>query len=654
MKQFRLLIAALLWPAAWAAAQNPDHDFEEMVCKEAAAHAEVVTARGGPMTFEDPSFDLKYYRFEWAVDPAVYQIGGKATAYFTAKKNGLATLEFNLSTQLTVDAIKFQGSNIAFSQNGTYGLTVSLPAPLALGATDSVSITYHGVPPSGGFGSFIQSSHAGVPIIWTLSEPFGAQDWWPCKNGLTDKVDSLDVFVTTPEQYRAASNGLLVGETATGSGSKTYHWKHRYPIAPYLVAIAVTNYEQYTDIVPLSNGVQMPMLNYVYPENLADAKAGTADMVQVVQFYDSLFVNYPFFKEKYGHAQFGWGGGMEHQTMSFVINYGWGLLAHEMAHQWFGDMITCASWEDIWLNEGFATFLEGLTRERFPFGMDWYNWRKLKIDNVTSQPNGSVRVDDTTSVNRIFSGRLSYNKGAYLLHMLRWKLGDKAFFNGIRAYANTAKFKFAKTPALVAQLEAASGQDLTEFFKDWYYGQGWPSYQLQWAQDAGKKLTVTLGQTQSDPSVSFFEMPVPVRFSGQGQDTVLRLENTFSGQTFMAQLPFAVDAVEFDPDLWLLSANNSIQQVSATGSAAAFPGSLDALPNPAHGQFSAVLQLPAAEVVRFSLVNALGVAVRESSEVVPAGRFERSFDVGNLPAGAYFLTAKGASGWLARRPVALF
>lgn len=607
-----------------ALAQESEHTH----CGKAEAQFQLAHARG-LSTFEDLSFDLHYYRFEWYIDPAVYSISGAATAYFTSKIDGLDQLEFNLSTQLTVDAVQYHGTVLPFTQSGDYGLSIQLPAALALNTLDSLSIRYHGAPPSGGFGSFIQSSHNGTPILWTLSEPYGAQDWWPCKNGLTDKIDSLDVFIRTPGIYRAASNGKLVGEVADGNEA-VYHWQHRYPIAPYLIAIAVTNYVQYTDNVPLKNGVTMPMLNYVYPEQLQAAQSGTGELVRALQFYDSLFVTYPFYQEKYGHAQFGWGGGMEHQTMSYVVNYSWGLLTHELAHQWFGDMVTCGSWEDIWLNEGFATYLEGISRERFHPG-DWTPWKQGRINSITGQAGGSVRVDDTSSVGRIFSGRLTYNKGAYLLHMLRWKLGNEAFFQGVRNYLEARRFNYAITPQFKAHLEAASGQNLTEYFADWYYGQGYPSYQLLWSQDAGKQLSLTLSQTQSHPSVSFFEMPVPIRFFGPQGDTTLVVQHTASGQQFSISLPFEVENAQIDPELWLITANNTVTKGTTSSVEANTFAALDIAPNPCVARTQISLQ-SGATIARIELFDLQGKLLKTFSGVHST---RQELDLSQWPAGCY-------------------
>ena len=457
------------------------------------------------------NYDLKYNRCEWQIDPAINYIKGAVTFFFEPTVNGFNQIQFDLSDSLTVDSVKYHSTSLTFNHLSNDVLQITLNNTIPINTLDSLTIFYQGMPAGSGFGSFIQSTHNGTPIIWTLSEPFGAKDWWPCKNDLIDKSDSMDVIVTVPQGNRVASNGLLVSESSSGS-NVIFHWKTRYAIASYLVAIGVTNYVQYSNYVPLPAGDSLLILNYVYPEDLVPAQSQTPDIINVIKLYDSLTIQYPFSKEKYGHCEFGWGGGMEHQTMSYVVNFGHELIAHECAHQWFGDRVTCGSWQDIWLNEGFATYFEGLTEERL-FPSTWMSWKQNKISSVTASPNGSVLCSDTTSVNRIFDGRLSYNKGSYLLHMLRWKLGDSLFFKSLKNYLNDPllAWNYAKTPNLKTHFENTSGQNLTSFFNEWYYNQGYPSYQLAWSQ-AGNAVTLTVNQTQSDPSVSFYDMPIPVQF----------------------------------------------------------------------------------------------------------------------------------------------
>jgi aminopeptidase N len=247
---------------------------------------------------------------------------------------------------------------------------------------------------------------------------------------------------------------------------------------------------------------------------------------------------------------------MEHQTMSFMTNLDFELVAHEMAHQWFGDYITLSSWHDIWLNEGFATYLTGLTYENLLNGQYWQTWKDIQVKRIISSPDGSVYVSDTTDVNRIFNGRLSYSKGAYLLHMLRWEMGDSLFFKGMKNYLNDPEIAngFASQQQFVKHMETVADTSFTEFFKDWYYGEGYPIYRLTYYTDYGDfgKQKLRISQSSSNSSVGFFEMHIPVRVWKDGKYTDLRLYNTNQNQEFVIS-ETKVDRIEFDPDKWLIA-----------------------------------------------------------------------------------------------------
>ncbi len=585
------------------------------------------------------NYNVIYHRCVWSVDPAVNAIKGNITTYFKPTISGFNQMEFDLAISLIVDSVKYHSSNLSFTQLATDILRINLVSTIPINTIDSITVFYQGVPPSNGFGSFIQSTHSGVPILWTLSEPYGAKDWWPCKQSLNDKIDSLDIIVTVPQVNRVGSNGVLLSENIIGT-DKVFHWKTKYPIAAYLVAIAVTNYSYYSDFVPLQSGGSLEVLNYVYPENLATAQAQTPDIINVIKFYDSLTIEYPFAKEKYGHAQFNWGGGMEHQTMTFLINFGHALMAHECAHQWFGDHVTCGSWQDIWLNEGFATYFEGLTEERY-FPSTWMSWKTNKLGNITSQPGGSVLCDDTTSVNRIFDGRLSYDKGGYLLHMLRWKLGDSLFFLALKNYLNDPLISgaYAHTPQLKAHLEAVSGQNLTAFFDQWYYKQGFPSYHILYGQ-TGSAVSVTANQTQSNASVAFFEMPIPIKFIGQTQDTTIVFDNQSSGQVFSATVNFPIISAQFDPELWLISANNTMTGISEYPSV---DNQVSIYPNPAKDIVN-ILSLNNANAVEFiEITDVLGQLVFQSDKYKGIQK-TISINTTGLKKGTYFIKVTLRSG----------
>ncbi len=555
---FSLLLGIIVSTSAFAQMEQHSlsYDISHMTASEQCAHAKQQLYGKMEYNFSYPgqNIDVLYHRMNWYINPSISYIRGSVFTLFKTLADSVGEITFELDTAMTVDSVLYHGQPITFADSGAYLLNLYLPSVLANQTVDSVEVFYQGAPDvGGGFGSFIQSTHNGSPIIWTLSEPYGAKAWWPGENNLSDKIDSLDVYVHTQNGQRVASNGVLVS-TINEPGGKVFHWKHRYPIATYLVAIAVTNYVAFSNYAPISSGV-VKILNYIYPEDSAQVATQTPDVITSIQLYSRLFIDYPFINEKYGHAQFGWGGGMEHQTMSFMGGFSHSLTAHELAHQWFGDMVTCASWHDIWLNEGFATYLTGLTYENMP-GTPWWNrWKQQNSSYVMREPAGSVYCDDTTSVNRIFNSRLSYSKGAYVLHMLRWVCGDSAFFAGIRNYLldSNLTYGYAHTSDLKAHLEASSGLNLTTFFNNWYYGQGYPIYQVNTYQANADSISITLNQTTSDSSVSFFEMPVPIRLKGALLDTIVVLPNSFSGQQFSVKVNCFIDTVEFDPDIHLIA-----------------------------------------------------------------------------------------------------
>jgi len=513
------------------------------------------------------NYDVKYHRLELNIDPSVATISGNVTTYFEAKET-MTEITFDLADNMIVSQVLQRGSNLSYTQNSDDELIITLPTTQAQGVLDSLTVSYAGNPVSSGFGSFEQTTHGNDndPIIWTLSEPYGAKGWWPCKQDLIDKIEDIDVYITTPvlnplnKPYVAVSNGLEQSQVVTGS-EKTTHFKHGHPIPAYLIAVAVTNYEVYSHEVA-NNGNPFDIVNYVYPENLASAQASTGVTVDIMNLFTNLFEEYPFADEKYGHAQFGWGGGMEHTTISFMGSFNRGLIAHELAHQWFGNKITCGSWKDIWLNEGFATYLSGLVIEGLDGAPSFKSWRQQTVNSITSQPHGAVYLtdQDTTSVNRIFSSRLSYNKGAMVLHMLRKKLGDADFYQGLQNYLDSPDlaYDYAKTEDFIDVMEATTGEDLDEFFNDWVYNQGYPTYAVNWNQDESQ-LQLMVSQTQSHASVSFFEAEVPIRILGTfGESLDLVLNNTINNEQFFETVNFTVQEVLIDPDYHLISKNNTV------------------------------------------------------------------------------------------------
>ena len=510
------------------------------------------------LNFPGNNYNVLYHRCQWEIDPAVLFISGSVTTYFKTIEPEVSHISFNLTDSLVVDSVIYQNQLADFSRINPNELLIYLDETLPFGTVDSVIVFYHGVPQAGdGFGSFVQGYHDGTPVIWTFAQPYGSGDWWPCKNDLSDKIDSIDIFVKTPAPNRVASCGVLVDSVNDGDNI-IYHWKHRYPVAACLVGVAVTNYISFV-YTAYSGQNELEVLNYIYPEEYSSLIEIIKRIVPLIELFSELFIPYPYIDEKYGHASFEHPGGVQTQTMSFMESYTQDIMAHELAHQWFGNYITTSSWHEIWLNEGFATYCTGLNYEHFFEGYYWPIWKNNTLNAIIGEPDGSVYVEDTTDIMRVYSPRLTYHKGAYLVHMLRWVLGDEHFFQAIKNYLNDPNlaFGYATTEDLKNHLETVGGIDLTEFFDDWYFGEGYPTYSLQCITTPDNKLRVTIVQEQSHSSVDFFEMPLPVLFYGPLTDSTIIFDHQFSGQEFVVDLGFVPDSLTIDPEIWLISGENS-------------------------------------------------------------------------------------------------
>lgn len=621
----------LLFSISFSFSQTNEEEFNEIVEAEMKSASKMMNLAVNPNT---TNYDITYHKLEFTVNPAVYSIIGKVTTTYTALSS-MSTVTFDLTNQLVVSSVKLGVTNLTFVQNTNDELVITLPSTQATGTSATIEINYSGSPASGEQ-AFTTSTHSGTPVLYTLSEPFGARDWWPCKQDLNDKINSIDVYITAPSQYTGVSNGLEVNQVTVGT-NKTTHFHHNYPIPAYLIAIAVTNYTVFNQTAGTAPN-DFPIVNYIYPETFnTSVQTQLAQTPLIMNLFESLFEPYPFHTEKYGHAQFGWGGGMEHTTVSFMQNFGRGLIAHELGHQWFGDKITCGSWRDIWLNEGFATYLASIVIENFDGNAAFVANKTGMINNITSQINGAVYLTEAESsdVNRIFSSRLSYNKGAMVLNMLRFKMGDVQFFQGLKNYlADTnLAFKYAVTSDFKSHMEAAYGASLAEFFDDWIYRQGYPTYAIT-AQNWGSgQAKITVNQTQSHFSVTYFEMPVPIRLTGAGGltfDTII--QNTTNNQEFIISVPFTVTGVEFDPKKELISKNNTTILANENFE---LENGIVLFPNPVKNEIN--IQLPSnISVNNITIFNSLGQKIMENHSL--------NFSVSSLSSGVHYVQIETSEG----------
>jgi len=592
-------------------------------------------------------FDVTYYKLDLRLSTSPNNLTGSVTMVARCIVDNLASITLDLMNSLRVDSVLVGGTPVSVAQQPA-SFIVSLNRTYTRGETITAAVYYHGVPGSSGFGSFaFSTTSTGSPWVWSLSEPYGAKDWWPSKDHPGDKADSVDVWVTCDGSFKVGSQGRLVDVVQNPDGTKTHKWQHRYPIATYLVSIAVANYSQVSGWFRYSPTDSMLVLNYSLPDFLSSAISSIPQTVDMLRIYSDLFGLYPFYTEKYGHSQFGWGGGMEHQTMTSLGNFGENLVAHELAHQWFGDMITMRTWPDIWLNEGFATYCVALYQER-KYGQSAYrSYMNGQISSARSAV-GSISVQDTSNVGRLFNGALVYSKGATVLHMLRHVMGDSLFFRAMYQYASDPQFRFktASTRDFQSVCENVFGESLAYFFDEWIYGEKYPSYQYQWETiqvGSRYRVRITISQTTGTSTPVCFTMPLDLRLTGVGLDTTITVFNNTQIQTLMFGLPKEPSAVQLDPNNWILKDASSVLATQFT--------LLQNYPNPFNISTVIPFELPSASAVRLEVFNSLGELVQTlaSHKMYEAGRHAVQFSPLNrdgtpLPSGVYYcrLSVSGA------------
>jgi aminopeptidase N len=505
-------------------------------------------------------YDVAFYYIDLEVNNMSTSIKG-FTEIKACSLNQISELLFELSDQVTIDSLLLNGG-IDTGYIHTNDLIIIDPDTfIDEGEYFTVRIYYHGEPGNDSFFSGISNRidyNWNQRVTYTLSEPFSAKTWFPCKQVLTDKADSAYIFITTDTSLMAGSNGLLTRITPLPGGRQRFEWKTSYPIAFYLLSFAVADYRDYSIYAhPGDKGDSLLIQNYIFDNNnflevnREDIDA-TADMIEL---YSGLFSLYPFHLEKYGHCFAPIGGGMEHQTMTTLASFNFSLVAHELGHQWFGDYVTCATWQDIWINEGFASYTEYIALENLVSDEDAALWMISAHEIARTEPDGSVFIpgQDINDERRIFSGPLSYKKGAAIMHMIRYELNnDSLFFSVLRTFLANFKDSTATGLDFMGVLEDVSGQDFSWFFDQWYFGKGYPVFSMTWWQEKDS-LFIVSSQAGSSIETPFFRTHIDFRLRFvEGTDTLIRLEQTMNNHTFCIPVSEFVSDVLPDPDNWLL------------------------------------------------------------------------------------------------------
>jgi len=565
-------------------------------------------------------FDVLDYEINLVPDFDTESLTGTVKISLRAEEDGVVFVDLDLSNTLTVGSVTSAGTALPFDHSDDV-LRLYPQAPLREGDTWTVTVHYGGVPqPTGFLGFSFGTTPAGDPLLATLSQPYGARSWWPCKDTPSDKATVL-LRVVVPTGMYAASNGIL--ELEAPSGDRTlFQWRHDYPISTYNVSLAVADYVSWEETWRSPGGRELPIEYHVFPEHEEAARFDFGRTTDILDYYTELFGEYPFVDEKYGMAEFVWEGAMEHQTMT---SYGdvfltgdrfyERIIGHELAHHWWGNSMTLSDWGELWVHEGFATLAEGLWVERAE-GTAAYRTFLRRRSNGCCGFSGPISPPD-----RLFNQTV-FNKAAWMLHMLRGFLGDTDFFAAMYDLAQRPELQYGSivTEDVVEQFETSTGRSLQWFFDQWLYRIGRPTFTVEWTtKSVGDRTRVQVEIDQSDLAAPW---TFPLRLRAVTPSGTVDLETFVASDThqFTAFVEGDVQDLQVDPDEWLLkfvveTATDAPAPIGATAQL------LPNAPNPFNPRTALRFELPTPQDVRLRILDARGRVVDVLDPgPMPAGR----------------------------------
>ena len=481
--------------------------------------------------FSNSQYDVTYYDINLEVSDTSTLIKGYCSVNIENNTDNLSWIVFELSNNLVVDSVfcNFQRSEFYHRNDSLFIANGTISDQIIF-----TTIYYQGNGKGNkryGINSNYVAGYHQQNVTWTLCEPFYSKLWFPVKQDLNDKADSVRISLIIDTGLVAVSNGLLDQIIPINNAKNKFVWKTYYPIDYYLISLAVSDYYIYEQYIPF-NDDSLYFVNYIYnsPSYVEKEKRNIDTTIHLIKLYSELFGTYPFANEKYGHVLAPIGGGMEHQTITTLANFNFELVAHELAHQWWGNLVTCSSWQDIWINEGFASYAEYLAIEHLHSKEKADEWLQRTISAVKSYNDGSVYISDyPDSVPRIFSSRLSYDKGAVIIHLLRKKINnDPVFFEILRTFLAENAFSTAGGETFRAVAERISGISLTDFFDDWYYGDGFPEVFITWQSYPD----YTIIEVQKDRNYEFGMNLTLKQFNGLETKVAYEVPDLFNRDTF--------------------------------------------------------------------------------------------------------------------------
>lgn len=567
MKPFALVALLMTLPLLTPAQRNTIYErADEWKQRSAFVNQSVKT------TDWQQNYDITFAYIDVEVHDTSNDIRGNVLYHANGMGDPMKNMKFQLVPELAIDSVLINAVNASFTRTGEL-VDVELPDTIHASQPFTWQVFYHGKPlnPVEFRGLFhIYDEIHQMNVTYTLSEPFHLKEWLPCKEFLTDKIDSVWTFVTTDTSCMAGSNGLLEQIVPLGNGHHRFEWKTRYPMAYYLISLNVadyTEYNLYAHPAGLSDSILVQNFVYDSPTALPAIQSDLNKVPSQIEMYSELYGMYPFHQEKYGHCQVRLSGAMEHQTMTTAGTFWDWVLAHELAHQWFGDYVTCATWQDIWINEGWATYSEYVFYEETGDVSRMDNWKTQTFFHAKQQALGSVYIPfaEASDEDRIFSWDLSYKKGGAITYMMRYLIGnDLLFYEGIRQFISQYANSNATGDQFRMVMESITQMNLQPYFDEWYYGQGYPIFDVNWENDNASPNTVTinLAVTGSSPVTNFLSLPIPLQLNlNDGSDTLVYIQPTASTGEYTVNTGQAFcQSVSFDPENNIVDSVRSISQ----------------------------------------------------------------------------------------------
>ena len=519
------------------------------------------SVKRGSNTLMD-NYDVKYYNIDLNVSNTSLAINGFVQMKAQAKKDGFNQVVLNLANAFTVDSVYINGKKVTYSKSGD---ELTIQATTNFVKNDYFeSIVYYKGNGSAGV-DFPAGMNLGTEgnnsYLYTVSEPYHSYLWWPCKQDLLDKADSAAINITTKGTNLVASNGVLQKTTTIGA-DKRFEWKTRYPIAYYLLTFSAGPYVEYKTYANPA-GFSKPILiqAFVYDQAyLTSNKAVIDQTALLIEKFSEKFGLYPFAEEKYGYytAPFKYGA-LENQTMTMMNGFNFDLVAHELSHQWFGNNVTCTDWSQIWLHEGMADFCESVANEIVYGETSRQSSISSSQTNVLAVPTNCATIKNTHVPMNIFNKTNAYSKGATVMNMLRFEIGDDiTFFGMLKEYQKKFAGKNANTDSLSLFIKGYTGKDFSTFFNQWIVGTGFPNYTFT-SYQRGDTLYVNSMQTTSSTLTPLYAMKMDFNLvNSTGGVTYVTDYQKKSNETFKFLVKNQrIASVKPNPKVWSLYTNNS-------------------------------------------------------------------------------------------------